>query len=241
MARLRPSPLRPEERRTTVIDPDRDGMRLQIRTPGDLQTLEFIAAERRAPDAGRDRGGGQRVEHQLRRRAGRVRPLPDLRRQAARTGPGFRRGGHRGRSRRHRPTRSGPGRRLSGPADAGAPSSPATPGWPRRCLPGCPTRRPPRWRPRYATAWFGLHDLARIGAGDRVLIHSAHRRCRAGRDRDRPAGRSARSSPPPAAPAAASCCATWASSTSMTRAQRISPTRSAATPTATALTWCSTR
>jgi NADPH:quinone reductase-like Zn-dependent oxidoreductase/acyl carrier protein len=25
----------------------------------------------------------------------------------------------------------------------------------------------------YATAWFGLHDLARIGARDRVLIHSA--------------------------------------------------------------------
>ena len=25
----------------------------------------------------------------------------------------------------------------------------------------------------YATAWFGLHDLARLGAGDRVLIHSA--------------------------------------------------------------------
>jgi NADPH:quinone reductase-like Zn-dependent oxidoreductase len=25
----------------------------------------------------------------------------------------------------------------------------------------------------YATAWFGLHDLARIAAGDRVLIHSA--------------------------------------------------------------------
>ena len=25
----------------------------------------------------------------------------------------------------------------------------------------------------YATAWYGLHDLARVGAGDRVLIHSA--------------------------------------------------------------------
>ena len=51
-ARLRRTPLRAEERRTTLADPESDGMRLQIRTPGDLQTLELVAAERPAPAAG---------------------------------------------------------------------------------------------------------------------------------------------------------------------------------------------
>jgi hypothetical protein len=39
-ARLRQSPLRPDERRTTTVDPEHDGMRLDIRIPGDLDTLE---------------------------------------------------------------------------------------------------------------------------------------------------------------------------------------------------------
>jgi len=51
-ARLRRAPLQAEERRTTLADPESDGMRLQIRTPGDLQTLELVAAERPAPAAG---------------------------------------------------------------------------------------------------------------------------------------------------------------------------------------------
>ena len=45
-ARLSPAPLRPEERQTTVVDHERDGMRLQIRTPGDLETLELVACDR---------------------------------------------------------------------------------------------------------------------------------------------------------------------------------------------------
>lgn len=48
-AHLYPSPLRPEERYTTVVDNAREGMRLEIRTPGDLQTLELTAFERVAP------------------------------------------------------------------------------------------------------------------------------------------------------------------------------------------------
>jgi acyl transferase domain-containing protein len=51
-ARLRHSPLRPEERRTTTIDTECDGMRLDIRTPGDLETLEFVTADRHPPQAG---------------------------------------------------------------------------------------------------------------------------------------------------------------------------------------------
>ena len=51
-ARLCPAPLRPEERRTTVVDHERDGMRLQIRTPSDLETLELVACDRVAPGLG---------------------------------------------------------------------------------------------------------------------------------------------------------------------------------------------
>ena len=51
-AQLFPAPLRPEERYTTVVDHALDGMRMEIRTPGDLQTLELTAFERTAPGPG---------------------------------------------------------------------------------------------------------------------------------------------------------------------------------------------
>ncbi|MGI9161829.1 MAG: sulfolipid-1 biosynthesis phthioceranic/hydroxyphthioceranic acid synthase [Mycobacterium sp.] len=51
-AHLYPIPLRPEERYTTVVDHAREGMRLEIRTPGDLQTLELTAFERSVPGPG---------------------------------------------------------------------------------------------------------------------------------------------------------------------------------------------
>jgi polyketide synthase 3/4 len=51
-ARLRPGPLRPAERRTTVVEHDRAGMRLEIRVPGDLESLEFAAFDRTPPEPG---------------------------------------------------------------------------------------------------------------------------------------------------------------------------------------------
>ena len=51
-ARLSPTPLRPEERQTTIANHERDGMRLQIRTPGDLETMELVACERVPPGPG---------------------------------------------------------------------------------------------------------------------------------------------------------------------------------------------
>ena len=51
-ARLYPSPLRPEERRTTVANHEHDGLRLQIRTPGDLESTELVACERVSPGPG---------------------------------------------------------------------------------------------------------------------------------------------------------------------------------------------
>lgn len=51
-ARLCPAPLLPEERQTAVADGERDGMRLQIRTPGDLESLELVACDRVPPGPG---------------------------------------------------------------------------------------------------------------------------------------------------------------------------------------------
>jgi acyl transferase domain-containing protein/NADPH:quinone reductase-like Zn-dependent oxidoreductase/acyl carrier protein/NADP-dependent 3-hydroxy acid dehydrogenase YdfG len=52
IARLQRSPLGQADRRKINCDASRDGLRLNIRVPGDLQSLEMVAFERRAPDAG---------------------------------------------------------------------------------------------------------------------------------------------------------------------------------------------
>ncbi|MGV0812474.1 sulfolipid-1 biosynthesis phthioceranic/hydroxyphthioceranic acid synthase [Mycolicibacterium boenickei] len=51
-ARLCLAPLRPEERQTTVAHLERDRMRLQIRTPGDLESMELVACEQVPPGPG---------------------------------------------------------------------------------------------------------------------------------------------------------------------------------------------
>lgn len=52
IARLCLAPLRPEERQTTVAHLERDRMRLQIRTPGDLESMELVACEHVPPGPG---------------------------------------------------------------------------------------------------------------------------------------------------------------------------------------------
>ena len=51
-ARLWPTPLRPEERSTTVVNHEDDGMRLKIRTPGDLERWNLFRCERVPPGPG---------------------------------------------------------------------------------------------------------------------------------------------------------------------------------------------
>lgn len=51
-ARLSPAPLRTEERRTAVVDHPHGAMRVQIRTPGDLDTMELASFERVSPGPG---------------------------------------------------------------------------------------------------------------------------------------------------------------------------------------------
>ena len=172
VARLQQNPLRPEERRTSLADPDRDGVRLQVRTPGDLQTLELVAAERRSPQAGQIEVAvnassvnfadvlaafgrcpsfdGRQPELGL-----------DFAGVVSAVGPGVT--GHK------------VGDRVAGVSPSGCWGTFVT----------CDTRLAAQLPAHlsaeesvavataYGTAWFGLHDLARIGPGDRVLIHSA--------------------------------------------------------------------
>ncbi|OBF51938.1 polyketide synthase [Mycobacterium sp. 852002-53434_SCH5985345] len=170
-ARLALSPLRPEERRTTIANLERDGVRLQIRTPGDLESVEFIARERVTP------GPGQ-IEVEI--SASNINfadvlvafdryPAFEGRRQQLGTdfagvvtavGPGV--------------TDHKVGDHVGGLCGDGCWGTYIT------CdarlavtLPGGLSDGQAAAVPTaHATAYYGLHDLAHIKAGDRVLIHS---------------------------------------------------------------------
>ncbi|MCK8645996.1 type I polyketide synthase [Mycobacterium colombiense] len=170
-ARLRPGPLRPSERRTTVVDHERGGMRLQIRTPGDLESLEFAAFDRVPPGPGEIEvavtsstvnfadvllafgryptfeGYQQRLGGDFAGVVTAVGPDATEHRVGDRVG-GISRNGCWGTfviaDARHAVTLP-----PELPLDAAA---------------AVPTAS--------ATAWYGLHDLARIAPTDKVLIHS---------------------------------------------------------------------
>lgn len=171
-ARLQQSPLRPEERRTTTVDPTQDGMRLSVRTPGDLDTLEFVTADRQPPQAGQIEVAveassvnfadvllafGKYFAADGQRKGLGV----DFTGVVTAVGSGV--------------TDHQVGDRVGVIAD--------TAGWSTfvTCdarlaapLPDSLTSvAAAAVSTAYATAWYSLHDLARIKSGDRVLIHSA--------------------------------------------------------------------
>jgi polyketide synthase 5 len=171
VARLAPSPLLPEERRSTVADYQDTGMRLQIRTPGDLESLELLATEREAPGPG---------EIEVRVTASSVNfadvlvafgkypaldgRLPQLGVDFAgvvtAVGPGV--------------TEHKVGDRVGGMSDNGCWGTFLT------CDANLAATLPDGLSEAHAaaltiataTAWYGLCEMARIGAGDKVLIHS---------------------------------------------------------------------
>ncbi|WP_099020977.1 sulfolipid-1 biosynthesis phthioceranic/hydroxyphthioceranic acid synthase [Mycolicibacterium palauense] len=170
-ARLRPAPLRPGERKTAEIDLAADGMRLQVRTPGDLTSLEFAVSERVAP------GPGQ-IEVAVHSSSinfadvlvafGRYPTFEGYRQQLGIDYAGV-------------VTAVGPdvgthkvGDRVGGMSAHGC--------WGTYVLSGArlavtlpeqiPLAEAAAVPTASATAWYGLHDLARIEAGDKVLIHS---------------------------------------------------------------------
>ncbi|MGV0742790.1 sulfolipid-1 biosynthesis phthioceranic/hydroxyphthioceranic acid synthase [Mycolicibacterium sp. XJ870] len=172
VARLRPTPLRPDERRTTAVNHESDGMRLEIRTPGDLASMEFAAFERVPPGRGEIEvavtassinfadvlvafGQYPSVEGLL------PQPGTDFAGVVTAVGPDV--------------TDHRIGDHVGGFSKNGCWATFVT------CDARAAVTLPPGLTDEvaaatttaYATAWYGLHDQARIRAGDRVLIHSA--------------------------------------------------------------------
>ncbi|AGZ53627.1 sulfolipid-1 biosynthesis phthioceranic/hydroxyphthioceranic acid synthase [Mycobacterium kansasii] len=170
-ARLSPAPLLPEERKTTVVNHESAGMRLQIRTPGDLQTMEFVAFDRVTPGPGE-------IEVAVTASSinfadvlvtfgrynspdGRMPELgTDFAGVVTAVGPDV--------------TTHKVGDHVGGMSPHGCwatfvtcDANLATP------IPqGLTDAQAAAVTTAHATAWYGLHDLARIKAGDKVLIHS---------------------------------------------------------------------
>ncbi|HEX2286708.1 MAG TPA: SDR family NAD(P)-dependent oxidoreductase, partial [Mycobacterium sp.] len=172
VARLCPAPLVAEERHTTTVDNERDGMRLEVRTPGDLESLELVAFDRVPPGPGQIEVAvsassinfadvlvafGRCPSYDGR--------LPELGSEFAgvgtAVGPGV--------------TTHRVGDRVGGVSANGCWGTYVT------CEAALATTLPDGLAEHeaaavglaYATVWLGLGELARIGAGDKVLIHSA--------------------------------------------------------------------
>jgi polyketide synthase 5 len=171
-ARLFPGPLRSEERFTALADPQNDGMRLQIRTPGDLQTIELTAFDRVPPGPG---------EIEVAVRASSINfadvlvtfgrypsfegRLPQLGTDFAGvvTAVGSDVTTHKVGDRVGGISPNGCwGTFVTCDADLAA-TLPA----------GLSEQQAAAVTTAHATAWYGLQDLARIGRRDKVLIHSA--------------------------------------------------------------------
>jgi polyketide synthase 5 len=171
-ARLSPAPLRPEERRTAVVEHAQHGMGLQIRTPGDLDTLELAAFERVPPGPGEievavTAAGIDYAEVLIALgRCSSVDGVPprlgtDFAGVVTAVGPDV--------------TTHRVGDRVGGFSTNGTWATFVT------CdarvavtLPaGLADEQAAATSTAHAIAWYGLHDRARIAHGDRVLIHCA--------------------------------------------------------------------
>ncbi|OBI74479.1 type I polyketide synthase [Mycobacterium sp. E740] len=171
VARLYPTPLRPEDRKTTIVNHEHDGMRLQIRTPGDLESMELVAAQRVSPGPGEIEvavtassinfadvlvafGRYPSFEGRL------PEPGTDFAGVVTAVGPGV--------------TEHKVGDHVGGLSPNGCWATFIT------CdanlavtLPdGLADAQAAAVTTATATAWYGLHDLAHIKSGDKVLIHS---------------------------------------------------------------------
>jgi polyketide synthase 5 len=170
-ARLCPAPLRHDERRTTIVTHGGDGLRMQIRTPGDLQTMEFVAFDRVPPRPGQIEVAvtASSVNFaDVLNAFGLYRTLDgsllnlgtDFVGVVTAVGPGV--------------TNHKVGDRVGGMSADGCWANFVT------CDARLATRLPDGLvdaqaaavTTAHATAWYGLNDLARVKADDKVLIHS---------------------------------------------------------------------
>ena len=171
-ARLLPAPLRPQERRTVSVDLGCDGTRMRIRTPGDLQTLELVAQDREVPGAGEIEVAVTVSSINFADALNAMGLFPALDGELPELGMDFagivtavgdgvddhRIGDHVVGFSRHGCW----GTYVTCDARLAV-----------ACPPGLSDQQAVAAATAAATAWYGLHEQARICAGDRVLIHSA--------------------------------------------------------------------
>lgn len=173
IARMVAAPLGPDDRHAALAECGRDGMRLQIRTPGDLETLELVGYDRVSPGPGRIEVAVHAsslnfadvlVAMDLYPRVDGL-PLPALGMDfvgvVTAVGPDV--------------TEHKVGDRVGGFSAEGCWSSFVI--CDARLAVSLPAELTDQQvaaaATAMATAWYGLHEQARITAEDRVLIHSA--------------------------------------------------------------------
>ncbi len=172
VARLRCTPLRPEERRITAAHHDRDGIRLQLRAPGDPNSLEIVSCDRIPPGPGQIEVAVTAAGVNFADVLVAFGRYPACDGQSPRLGSDF----------VGVVTAVGPDVTVHGVGDrVGGLSPDGCWGTFVTCdarlavaLPaGLTDQQAAAVTTAHATAWYGLNDLARIEAGDKVLIHSA--------------------------------------------------------------------
>lgn len=171
-ARLQPSPLRPDERHTTVVDHAEDAARLHIRAPGDLETVELVAVDRIPPGPGQIEVAVTASSLNFADVLVAMGRYPSIDEREPELGVDFvgvvtavgaEVAQHRIGDRVGGLTRSGCWATFVTCDARVAVTLPA----------GLADHQAAPVATGHATAWYGLHDQARISAGDRVLIHSA--------------------------------------------------------------------
>ncbi|BBZ25169.1 sulfolipid-1 biosynthesis phthioceranic/hydroxyphthioceranic acid synthase [Mycolicibacter hiberniae] len=164
-ARLRPGPLGPADRRTTVVEHGHDCLRLQRSDSTEPETWEPVAHPRIAPGSGQievavrvagvDWAQASPVEPGLQQLG------PDFAGVVTAVGPDVT--GHR------------VGDHVAGISPDGCWATFIT--CDARLVATLPAELPlteaAAWPTAYATAWYGLHHLARVTSDDKVLIHRA--------------------------------------------------------------------
>ncbi|OBB59715.1 polyketide synthase [Mycobacterium sp. 852013-51886_SCH5428379] len=172
VARLNAGPLQADERRRTVVDLESGGVRLQIRTPGDLESLELVAFDRAAPGPGQIEVAVAASNLNFADVLVAYGRYPSFEGRMPRLGADFAgvvTGVGAG------VTDLAVGDRVAGISADGAWATYVT------CdanlavkLPDTlPEKQAAAVPSAHTTAWYGLHDLARISSRDKVLIHSA--------------------------------------------------------------------
>jgi len=171
-ARLSQTPLRPDERHSRVVHPEHDGLRLEIRTPGDLESVELAAFERVAPGPGEIEVAVSASSINFADVLIAFGRYPSFEGHLPQTGTDF----------AGVVSAVGPGVSTHKVGDhVGGISGNGCWGTFVTCDARLAVTLPPALTDgkaaaittAHATAWYGLHDLARIDRGDRVLIHSA--------------------------------------------------------------------